>query len=50
MSENITPDDWARISGKEGERIVSIRILVCDKSGTEDGRPIGTLANTGQNP
>ena len=42
------PDDWARISGKKGERIVFIRTLVQGKKGTEAGRSIDTVANTGQ--
>ncbi|MGI8446911.1 MAG: proteasome ATPase, partial [Streptosporangiaceae bacterium] len=42
------PDDWARISGKKGERIVYIRTLVSGKQGTEAGRSIDTVANTGQ--
>jgi proteasome-associated ATPase len=42
------PDDWARISGKKGERIVFIRTLITGKQGTEPGRSIDTVANTGQ--
>ncbi|CAB4535099.1 unannotated protein [freshwater metagenome] len=42
------PDDWARISGKKGERIVFIRTLTHGKQGTEPGRSIETIANTGQ--
>ncbi|MBX6724051.1 MAG: hypothetical protein IRY92_12600, partial [Dactylosporangium sp.] len=41
------PDDWARISGKKGERIVYIRTLVSGK-GAEAGRSIDTITNTGQ--
>ena len=41
-------DDWARISGKKGERIVFIRTLVQGKQGTEAGRSIANVANTGQ--
>ena len=36
------------ISGKKGERIVFIRTLVQGKQGTEAGRSIDTVANTGQ--
>ena len=43
-----TPDDWARISGKKGERIVFIRTLVQGKQGDEPGRTIDNVANTGQ--
>lgn len=42
------PDDWARISGKKGERIVFIRTIVQGKSGKESGRTIETLTPTGQ--
>src|SRR3954447_13294392 len=42
------PDDWARISGKKGERIVYIRTLINGKDGTEPGRSIHNVANTGQ--
>ena len=42
------PDDWARISGKKGERIVFIRTLITGKQGTEPGRSIDTVSNTGQ--
>ena len=42
------PDDWARISGKKGARIVYIRTLVSGQQGTEAGRSIDTVANTGQ--
>jgi proteasome-associated ATPase len=43
-----TPDDWARISGKKGERIVFIRTLIQGKKGSEPGRSIENVANTGQ--
>ena len=39
---------WARISGKKGERIVFIRTLITGKQGTEPGRSIDTVPNTGQ--
>jgi proteasome-associated ATPase len=48
LPNTTNPDDWARISGKKGERIVYIRTLVSGKSGTEAGRAIDTVANTGQ--
>ncbi|MDQ1705921.1 MAG: proteasome-associated ATPase [Frankiaceae bacterium] len=47
LPNTTNPDDWARISGKKGERIVYIRTLVTGK-GTESGRSIDTVANTGQ--
>ena len=48
LPNTTNPDDWARISGKKGERIVFIRTLIQGKQGTEAGRSIDTVANTGQ--
>ncbi|HEY8729558.1 MAG TPA: proteasome ATPase [Acidothermaceae bacterium] len=48
LPNTTNPDDWARISGKKGERIVYIRTLISGKQGTEAGRSIDTIANTGQ--
>jgi proteasome-associated ATPase len=48
LPNTTNPDDWARISGKKGERIVYIRTLVTGKEGDESGRSIDTVANTGQ--
>jgi proteasome-associated ATPase len=48
LPNTTNPDDWARISGKKGERIVFIRTLISGKEGTEPGRSIDTVANTGQ--
>jgi proteasome-associated ATPase len=48
LPNTTNPDDWARISGKKGERIVYIRTLVTGKQGSEAGRSIDTVANTGQ--
>ncbi|WP_199565213.1 proteasome ATPase [Spongiactinospora rosea] len=48
LPNTTNPDDWARISGKKGERIVYIRTLVSGKQGTEAGRSIDTVPNTGQ--
>ncbi len=48
LPNTTNPDDWATISGKKGERIVFIRTLVQGKQGTEAGRSIDTVANTGQ--
>ena len=48
LPNTTNPDDWARISGKKGERIVFIRTLTSGKQGTEPGRSIDTIANTGQ--
>jgi len=48
LPNTTNPDDWARISGKKGERIVYIRTIIQGKQGTEPGRSIDTVANTGQ--
>lgn len=48
LPNTTNPDDWARISGKKGERIIYIRTLIAGKSGVEPGRAIETLSNTGQ--
>src|SRR3954462_6226700 len=47
LPKTTNPDDWARISGKKGERIVYIRTLISGK-GNESGRAIDTATNTGQ--
>ncbi len=47
LPNTTNPDDWARISGKKGERIVFIRTLISGKEGNEPGRSIDTVANTG---
>ncbi|MEP6852744.1 MAG: proteasome ATPase, partial [bacterium] len=47
LPNTTNPDDWARISGKKGERIVYIRTLISGK-GNESGRAIDTASNTGQ--
>lgn len=48
LPNTTNPDDWARISGKKGQRITFIRTLISGKQGTEAGRSIDTVANTGQ--
>ncbi|MGH3914348.1 MAG: proteasome ATPase [Pseudonocardiaceae bacterium] len=47
LPNTTNPDDWARISGKKGERIVYIRTLVTGKN-ADSGRAIDTATNTGQ--
>ena len=47
LPNTTNPDDWARISGKKGERIVYIRTLVTGKGSTQ-GKEIDTASNTGQ--
>ncbi len=48
LPNTTNPDDWARISGKKGERIVYIRTLVTGGKGGDSGKAIDTIANTGQ--
>ena len=45
LPNTTNPDDWARISGKKGERIVYVRTLIGD--GEEPGKAIESV-NTGQ--
>ncbi|MEN3121827.1 proteasome ATPase [Janibacter sp. LM] len=49
LPNTTNPDDWAKISGKKGERIVYIRTLIGGKTGAaEPGRSIDTGSRTGQ--
>jgi len=48
LPNSTNPDDWARISGKKGERIVFLRTLVQGNSGSEQGRSIETLGSANQ--
>ena len=49
LPNTTNPDDWAKISGKKGERIVYVRTLVGGKQGgAEPGRSIDTGSRTGQ--
>lgn len=53
MPNTTNPDDWARISGKKGERITYIRTIVQDKASAATGRSLGGepgqgYSNTGQ--
>ncbi|GEA90071.1 proteasome ATPase [Cellulomonas cellasea] len=47
LPNTTNPDDWARISGKKGERIVFIRTIVQGKKGTDGSRTIETVTSTG---
>ena len=38
LPNTTNPDDWARISGKKGERIVFVRTIVQGKKGTQTAR------------
>ncbi len=48
MPNTTNPDDWARISGKKGERITYIRTIVQSKEGQVPGKTLETVSNTGQ--
>ncbi len=48
LPNTTNPDDWARISGKKGERIVFIRTIVQGKLGPGSGRTIESVTPTGQ--
>ncbi len=48
LPNTTNPDDWARISGKKGERIVFIRTIVQGKKGVDASRTIETVTSTGQ--
>ena len=47
LPNTTNPDDWAKISGKKGERIVYIRTLINDEDETKGGRSIERVG-TGQ--
>jgi proteasome-associated ATPase len=49
LPNTTNPDDWARISGRKGERIVAIRQVVRPEPGASSaGSRIETVSNTGQ--
>ncbi|GAA1496322.1 proteasome ATPase [Paeniglutamicibacter kerguelensis] len=48
MPNTTNPDDWARISGRKGERITFIRTIVADKNGRGKSLPAGAGEETGQ--
>ena len=47
LPNTTNPDDWARISGKKGERIVYIRTLITNKS-KDAVRQVDTVHGSGQ--
>ncbi|MHB8262502.1 MAG: proteasome ATPase [Acidimicrobiales bacterium] len=47
LPNTTNPDDWAKISGKKGERIIYVRTLVSDHNETKGGRSIEKVG-TGQ--
>lgn len=48
LPNTTNPDDWARISGKKGERITYIRTIIQGKAGQEPGKTVETQLSTGQ--
>lgn len=46
LPNTTNPDDWARISGKKGERIAFMRTLIHGSVGVESGRSIDTTVPT----
>ncbi|PFG43078.1 proteasome-associated ATPase [Isoptericola jiangsuensis] len=48
LPNTTNPDDWARISGKKGERIVFIRTIFQKKGEQGTPRTIDTVSSTGQ--
>ena len=46
MPNTTNPDDWARISGKKGERITYIRTIIQDKEHPGSGRSLSTAEAT----
>ncbi len=48
LPNTTNPDDWARISGKKGERIVFVRSIVQKKGEGSTPRTIDTITSTGQ--
>ncbi|MGH9061934.1 MAG: proteasome ATPase, partial [Acidimicrobiales bacterium] len=47
LPNTTNPDDWAKISGKKGERIVYVRTLLSEGEDTTGGRSIERVG-TGQ--
>jgi len=46
LPNTTNPDDWAKIGGKKGERIVSVKSLVGQAAPAERG--VDKVVNTGQ--
>ena len=46
LPNTTNPDDWAKIAGKKGERIVSVKSLVGQPTPAE--RSVEKVVNTGQ--
>ena len=43
LPNTTNPDDWAKISGKKGERIVFVRTLLSNEEASEGGRSIEAI-------
>jgi proteasome-associated ATPase len=48
LPNTTNPDDWAKISGKKGERIVYVRTIVNEGADDKGGRQIERASTTGQ--
>jgi proteasome-associated ATPase len=49
LPNSTNPDDWAKVSGKKGERIVYLRVLVTEDEEVKGGRAIERVGTgTGQ--
>ena len=48
LPNTTNPDDWARVSGKKGERIVFVRTIVQGRKGGEGARSVEDVAPSGQ--
>jgi proteasome-associated ATPase len=47
LPNSTNPDDWAKVSGKKGERIVYLRVLLTDEAEVKGGRAIERVGTVG---
>ena len=47
LPNSTNPDDWAKVSGKKGERIVYLRVLLTDEAEVKGGRAIERVGAVG---
>ncbi|HEY2429777.1 MAG TPA: proteasome ATPase [Acidimicrobiales bacterium] len=47
LPNSTNPDDWAKVSGKKGERIVYLRVLLTEDTEVKGGRAIERVGNVG---
>jgi len=47
LPNSTNPDDWAKVSGKKGERIVYLRVLLTDEAELKGGRAIERVGTVG---